>query len=159
MIHQNRYSLRPARNGDCDGVKGVVFGVLRQFGLATDPDGIDADMDDLEGHYWNRGGCFYVLEDSDRSIVGTVGIYALDTHTCELRKMYLLESARGGGNGKWLLEHALEQARALGFKRVELETSTVFETAKALYRRYGFVPCDTVHFSPRGQEGFALDLK
>ena len=46
------------------------------------------------------------------------------------------------GVGRALLEHILDQARALGLKRVVLETGTgpAFEAAHALYASRGFKP-------------------
>jgi putative acetyltransferase len=72
--------------------------------------------------------------------------------------MYLHPDARGRGLGKLLLERALGQARALGFRRVELETAGVLEAAIALYRRYGFEPFDKPHVAARCDQAFALEL-
>jgi len=42
---------------------------------------------------------FEVVVDAENQIVGTVGLYPLDTRNCELRKMYLLPACRGQGMG------------------------------------------------------------
>ena len=78
---------------------------------------------------------------------------------CELRKMYLHRDYRGKGHGKWLLEHALAEARRLGFKSVTLETASVLKEAIRLYERYGFQPCRPAHLSPRCDQAYILELK
>ncbi|HET9234074.1 MAG TPA: GNAT family N-acetyltransferase, partial [Candidatus Eisenbacteria bacterium] len=84
--------------------------------------------------------------------------YPVDERTCELRKMYLPAAARGQGLGKRLLEHALEEAKRLGFSRIELETATVLEDAIRLYRRYGFQQSALKHACDRCNESYFLEL-
>ena len=136
----------------------LVFSVLREYGLSPDPEGTDADLRDLEGHYAARGGSFDVLVDPAGEILGCVGLLPVDATTCELRKMYLTPDVRGRGLGRCLLDHALARARELGFRRVVLETNTVLVEAIALYRSQGFSPYRAEHVSARCNETYALDL-
>ena len=94
----------------------------------------------------------------DGQIVGSVGLFNLGDGVCELRKMYLAREARGRGAGRRLLEHAIDRARSLGFRRVELETAGVLVEAINLYTRFGFEPIESAHLSPRCDRAFALDL-
>lgn len=54
---------------------------------------------------------------------------------------------------------ALTGAKDLGFKRVTLETASVLKEAIALYKRYGFVPCQSHHLSPRCNLAYLLTLE
>lgn len=135
-----------------------MFTVLGEYGLQPDPDGTDADLEDLERSYFARGGTFRVLQEEDGSIVGAYGLYPLEKHTCELRKMYLRRPHRGRGLGKLLLEDALTRARQLGFTTVTLETASVLKEAIALYKRYGFVPCPSAHLAARCDQAYVLEL-
>jgi N-acetylglutamate synthase-like GNAT family acetyltransferase len=154
----NGYELRSATNADSDAIKELVFAVLREYGLKPDRDGTDADLNDMETNYLRSGGCFDVLVDSSGAIVGSVGLYPVDSATCELRKMYLSQQVRGQGQGKRLLEHALARAREIGFRHVMLETASVLKEAIALYRRYGFQPYQSPHLSQRCDGRYALAL-
>jgi len=136
-------TLRPATNADCEPVRDLVFEVLAEYGLRPDPGNTDADLANIEQSYFAHGGAFYVLEDQNSSIIGAYGLYRMDEHTCELRKMYLRREFRGRGLGKRLLEDALANARRLGFKKVVLETASVLKEAIALYQAYGFTPPPT----------------
>lgn len=151
--------LRPAGNHDRPAIERLVFGTLREFKLAPDPDHTDADLRDIEGTYKKRGGCFDVLVSEEGEIVGTVGLYPVSKTTCELRKMYLDKSIRGRGHGRRLLEHALTRARELGFSRVILETADVLKAAVALYERNGFKEYVADHKSCRCDRTYYLDLK
>jgi len=154
----NDYELRSATNGDSDAIKKLVFAVLREYQLQPDPDGTDADLNDIEISYLRSGGCFDVLVDSRGVIVGSVGLYPIDAATCELRKMYLLPQVRGQGQGKRLLEHALARAKEIGFRRMVLETASVLKDAISLYRRYGFRPYQAPHLPQRCDGAYILDL-
>ena len=164
--------LRPATNADCDSVRSLVFTVLAEYGLKPDPASTDADLKDIEQSYLSRGGVFYVLETKDGSIIGSYGLYPIadcglriadlnadaQPAACELRKMYLHRDYRGQGLGKRLLEHALAEARRLGFKTVTLETASVLKEAIRLYERYGFKPYTPTHLSCRCDQAYKLRL-
>lgn len=149
---------RAATNADAEEVAALVGRVLGEFGLAADRGARDADLGDLERHYWSRGGRFDVLCDGAGRVVGCVGLAPLDGARIELRKMYLAPEWRGQGHGRGLLAHALAEARRLGFARVELETSGALADAIALYRAHGFTPAARLRDGPACDLAFALDL-
>ena len=149
---------RPATNADCEQIRDLVFGVLTEYGLKPDPDGIDTDLRDIEQSYFSRGGEFCVLEDANGRIVATCALYHADEATCELRKMYIRPEHRGKGYGKRLLEEALSRARQMGFKTMTLETATVLKEAIALYRSYGFEPYESTHLCWRCDQAYMLEL-
>lgn len=149
-------TIRPATNDDREEIQSLVFGILRSFGLEPSPDSTDADLSDIEAHYHRAGGAFDVLVDESGEIVGTVAIHRTDGELCELRKMYLSEECRGRGLGRRLLEHSLERARELGFRRVWLETAKCLRDAHRLYESYGFTPYEAPHQSDRCDFAMAM---
>ena len=104
-------------------------------------------------------GKLFVLETEDGSIIGAYGLYPVDEHTCELRKMYLQKAYRGKGLGKFLLEDALSIARQLRFERMILETASVLKEAIVLYKSYGFIEYDPQHMSSRCDQAYLLELR
>ncbi|MEZ5891538.1 MAG: GNAT family N-acetyltransferase [Parvularculaceae bacterium] len=130
--------------------------MLDEYGLEPAPKTTDRDLADLEGFY--VGGMFDLLVAGDGMIVGTVGLLPLGDRRAELRKMYLMASHRGRGQGKRLLLHAIARAKALGFARVELQTARVLEEALGLYAKYGFVHSPEAALERRGDHALALDL-
>jgi putative acetyltransferase len=153
--------LRPATNADAEAVRSLVFTVLREFGLTPDPEVTDADLYALESSYSQAGGAFDVLVDASGAVVGTIGLFPLGDGRCELRKMYLARAHRGHGQGKRMLQRALEHARQLGFWRVELETLGVLRAAIRLYESFGFRPFVPDHASARPERAdraYYLDI-
>ena len=153
-----RHTIRHANNNDCEGVLALVSSVLAEYGLQSDPKKTDADLQDIEANYQRRGGVFEVIEDREQQLVGSMGLYPLDQTACELRKMYLIPKLRGSGVGKYLLRRAIKLARELGFKRMDLETSSKLEAANHLYAQIGFQPTVLLHPSARADQAYTLDL-
>jgi putative acetyltransferase len=151
-------SHRSATNADRDPVRELVFGVLAEYGLVPDPGGIDSDLDDIEENYISKGGLFEVFEDASGNIVGTVGLYPLNSGTVELRKMYFDKRLRGKGLGRTTLHRIAEAATGLGFTRITLETASALKEAIGLYRSFGFREFDGTH-ADRCDRAFFLDLK
>src|SRR5436309_9295468 len=56
------------------------------------------DLNDIETNYFLKGGTFLVIIDKTY-VVGTGAILPINTTTCELKRMYLLEQYRGRGLG------------------------------------------------------------
>lgn len=152
------FRLRPASNADSEAVRRLVFAILVEHGLEPDPSSTDADLDDLESSYLRPGGLFDVAVDASGAVVGTIGLFPLGGGRCELRKMYVAAAHRGRGLGRRLMRHALDRARTLGFRHVELETSTRLEAALYLYESAGFRPFVPDHMPARADRGYALDL-
>jgi putative acetyltransferase len=151
--------IRSATNADAKKIRELVFAVLAEYGLKGDPDGTDADLNDIEANYFANGGLFEVVENEEGKLIGTVGLYAKADRVCELRKMYLLAETRGKGLGKQLMARVIEQARARGFRRIELETASPLIEAIALYTRFGFHRVECAHLASRCDQAYALDLE
>jgi putative acetyltransferase len=150
--------MRIASNADGERIEALVYSVLKEYGLPPEPDGMDADLRDIETHYLQRGGVFWVIVQEDEQIIGTVGLSPLKESVVELRKMYLAPEARGQGLGKRLLTQAIDEARRLGFRRIELDTASRLEVAIRLYRSFGFQEIVCHHIGSRCDQAFALDL-
>jgi putative acetyltransferase len=159
-VPENLSSLRfrSATNKDRERVAELIFGVLAEFDLKPDPEATDADLADIEASYINRGGVFDLIEDPQENLVGTFGLYLLNESTCELRKMYLVPSARGQGLGKYVLRKAVERAKEMGFKEMVLETSSKLVAAIQLYRQFGFQPIQIKHVTPRADQSYGIKL-
>ena len=150
--------VRVARPADFDAIRRIVATVLAEYGLACSPADADRDLVDIHASYFARGGIFDVAVDAGGGIVGCCGVYPIDPGTCELRKMYLLDSARGQGLGARLLRRAIAFARGQGFRRIELETASVLKDAIALYTREGFRPIERTRLAGRCDQAFAMEL-
>ena len=74
----------------------------------------------------------------DGEIIGCGGLCRLDDGVAELRRMYVAPAARGLGVGRRLLAALEEQALALGYASIRLETGFRQGEAIGLYESAGF---------------------
>ena len=67
---------------------------------------------------------------------GAVGFYVLTTESdgLHLDHLWILPGAMGRGIGRALFEHAVEQAKSLGFRDIKIEADP---NAEGFYRRMG----------------------
>jgi putative acetyltransferase len=79
----------------------------------------------------------------DDTLLGTGALKRLDATHGEVKSMHVVQAARGQGIGATLLDHIVEQARAMGLRRLSLETGSwdYFAPARAMYVKRGFVEC------------------
>lgn len=140
--------LRDSQPGDEAMVYELVKTVLAEYGLETNPASTDSDLQDIQNSYWGNGGLFRVLEANGR-VVGSYGVFRVSPSVCELRKMYLRAEYGGRGFGGRMMTEAIDNARALGFAEMLLETNSCLKEGVALYRRFGFVECQAEHLSDR----------
>lgn len=142
----------------------VIRTVMPEFGASGPGFAInDPEVDHLTSAYAVPRAAYFVLVRQGR-VVGGGGIAPLaggDPAVCELRKMYFLREVRGHGQGRRMLQHCIEAARRLGYRRCYLETLTGMDAAQHLYAAAGFMAlCGplgvTGHFAC--DRYFALDL-
>jgi putative acetyltransferase len=93
------------------------------------------DPRDVSG---GRGAFLVVYRDG--APVGCGAVRLLDAETGELKRMYVSPDMRGTGLGHRLVAALEAEARALGARRLVLETGVRQAAALALYRATGFHP-------------------
>ncbi|CAN5870924.1 GNAT family N-acetyltransferase [soil metagenome] len=71
-------------------------------------------------------------------LIGCAGLRRHDDGTVELKRMYIRRDHRGRGHGRALLHAVEDRARALGYRRLILETGTPQPEALALYVAQGY---------------------
>lgn len=153
-------ALVPFESRHAPGVVEVIRSVFVEYRMTFDLSGYDADLRDIPASYLARGGTFAVLVDGTR-VMGTVAVLPRDAAECEIKRLYLRPEVRGQGHGRRLLEHALDWARAAGYRRAIAWSDARLGTAHEVYRRMRFASIGerVTDDIDRSQEyGFALDL-
>jgi ribosomal protein S18 acetylase RimI-like enzyme len=69
---------------------------------------------------------------------GCVALRQLDFASCEMKRMFVYTQFHGRGVGRTLADAVIEQAKALGYRTMRLDTSIRQDEAKGLYQRLGF---------------------
>jgi len=100
------------------------------------------------------------LAHQDEKAVGCCALVVIGPGEFEVAKMAVTESARRGGIGRRLLETAITAARAIGARRLYLETNHKLEPAIRLYEAVGFrhIPKNRVAPSPYARSDVSMEM-
>jgi putative acetyltransferase len=150
-----KFLIRDWQPTDRQAAADVIATALAEYGLSWEPDGADQDVLAVEACYLQVGGAFWVVELAGE-IVGTAAFYPIERgqNAVEIRKMYLRDSVRGQGLGRWLLTQLEATIRDRGYGEIWVETASVLKEAVILYERSGYQPttgvetlrCDRIYF-------------
>jgi ribosomal protein S18 acetylase RimI-like enzyme len=98
----------------------------------------DQELADLPGDYAPPRGRL-VFAEFDGQLAGCGALHPLDQNICEMKRLYIRPQFRGKQIGKLLTESLIAEARAIGYKRMRLDTvAPVMAKAVSLYRQLGF---------------------
>lgn len=111
---------------------------LEAHSTQHDAAGVQAILDRLPAPYLPAGGLWVGWWEEQPA--GSVALYHANSHTAELKRMYVRPAFRGRGIARALAEQAIAEARARGYERVRLGTLTTMEAAQKLYASLGFAP-------------------
>lgn len=112
--------------------------VLESTGVAIDPDAyVSATLDNIAAYLPPRGRLL-LARGGEGALLGMVFVKIVRPETAEIKRLYVSPEARGLGLGRRLADEAIAAARALGAKRVLLDTGRWMTAALALYRDLGF---------------------
>lgn len=128
--------------------------------------GLDLEFQDfsneiahLETMYSKPEGLIGIAYGQNDSILGCFGIRKWDGTICELKRMYLRNTARGKGIGTQLLAHAIAMGTELGYSEMRLDTLPRMEAAIHLYEKMGFRAIAPYRYNPiAGARFYALPL-
>jgi ribosomal protein S18 acetylase RimI-like enzyme len=98
----------------------------------------DQELAGLPGDYAPPDGRL-LLAEYEGQLAGCVALHKLEPEICEMKRLYLRAKFRGKGLGCALAETIIAEARAIGYRRMRLDTvEPVMKDAVAMYRRLGF---------------------
>lgn len=108
-----------------------------QLGVDLSFQHVPAELETIDRQYSSPDGALLLLY-YNSEIAGCTGIRRLEREITELKRMYIRPAFRGAGLGAKLLQSAIDRARALGYKKIRLDTLADMHAAQTLYRSFGF---------------------
>ena len=93
---------------------------------------------DLDGLLEPRARLYIAEVEGEPAGIG--GLRPLAAHEAEIKRMYVRPSSRGLGLGRAILQRLIDDARALGYRTIRLDSARFMHEAHALYRSFGFMP-------------------
>jgi carbonic anhydrase len=118
----------------------------------------DEEMASLPGAYAPpRGRLFYA--ENDGRPAGCVGVRPFSEGVCEMKRLYVEPEQRGFGIGRDLALAAIKAGKAMGYRKILLDTLPAMRIAVKLYRELGFRDTPAYYQTPiEGTIFLALDL-
>jgi putative acetyltransferase len=98
----------------------------------------DQELANLPGDYAPPTGRL-LLAYIDEQPVGCIALRKKTESICEMKRLFLRPEARGKHVGRKLVETIIDEARAIGYRQMRLDTMLGrMDTAIAIYRSVGF---------------------
>lgn len=122
-----------------DDVRVLLSAYNDWLGPAVRASALAEEMASLPHPYTPPAGALFLARDDTGRAVGCVGLRGHDVTTCEIKRLYVREDARGHGIGRVLVRAGMDHARAVGFARMVLTTlPDRMQSAVTMYRSLGF---------------------
>ena len=111
--------------------------------------GFEAEMAAMPGKYAPPKGVLLIARDDAGRAVGCAALRPLEPDgACEMKRLYVTAEGRGQKLGKRLVERLVDEARAIGYREMRLDTLPSMLDAQALYRRFGFEQMEPYYDTP-----------
>lgn len=119
----------------------------------------DKELANLPGDYAPPQGRLLLAKEFDQ-VMGCVALRPNGPTTCEMKRLFVRPEYRDRGLGRVLVEALTEEARAIGFTHMRLDTMPGrMDRAIELYRSIGFIEIQPYYETPVDSTKFMeLDL-
>lgn len=137
----------PASADDWAIAKRLVEEYASSLGFDLGFQGFAHEIESLPAEYGPPGGAF-VLASIGGDVVGCGGLRRFDDTSCEMKRLYVAPRHRGAGVGRAIVMALIDNARAIGYRVMLLDTLQSMTAAQALYASCGFTQAAAYRHNP-----------
>ncbi len=120
---------------------------------------IDGEFRNFASMYGGAQGCYLLALTENRELVGGVGLRLFSQRICEMKRLYIYNQFEGKGVGRRLCLELIEEGKALGYRKMRLDTISRLESANRLYESLGFYDIPSYRENPDPTASFMeIDL-
>ncbi len=109
--------------------------------------GFENEIAALPGDYSPTRGRLYLAIIGDQP-AACIALRPIDPRTCEMKRLYVRPAYRGRGMGRRLAVMLVDEARAIGYTSMRLDTLPVMTEAVGLYESMGFRRIEPYRHNP-----------
>ena len=112
------------------------------FQIYLDIQHYEDEIRHLEAKYgWPEGRLYLALWEGEAA--GCIALRKLDEQRCEMKRLYVRPAFRGHRIGDALVDRIIQDAKAIGYRYMLLDTLPFLESAIHMYQKRGFyeIPC------------------
>jgi len=126
----------------------TLFREYEQFlGVDLCFQGFAEELATLPGRYASPSGrLLLAMEGTDAA--GCVALRPLEDGVCEMKRLFVRPAYRGQGLGYRLAMHIVNEATAMGYAVMRLDTLDTLERAMRIYETLGFQRCTPYYANP-----------
>lgn len=143
----NLRSLTATDAGRLAQAKFLLMEYVETLGIDLSFQNFQAEVDTFPAGYLAPEGALILALREDEA-VGCIGVRQLDADVCEMKRLYVRDTARGYGLGRALCLAALNAGSDLGYARMRLDTLPSMAPARNLYRQLGFKEIAPYYHNP-----------
>jgi GNAT superfamily N-acetyltransferase len=148
ILHSSGFAVAEALDAESVEACRALFVEYQQgLGVSLCFQGFDRELATLPGAYARPRGRLLLARVVGEP-AGCVGLRPLSERDAEMKRLYVRPDMRGMGLGRVLAECAIDEARALGFLTLKLDTLPGMAEAQRLYRALGFVDAAPYNDNP-----------
>lgn len=119
----------------------IAADMFREYQVWLDIDlcfqDFEAELADVAGMYAPPRGVIFIATVNGED-VGVGALRPVSDSSCEMKRVYVRESARGFGIGKRIIDLLIARGQSAGYSSMILDTLPKLKTAQAIYKALGF---------------------
>ncbi|KAK5094037.1 hypothetical protein LTR70_005479 [Exophiala xenobiotica] len=156
----SQFSITPVRSEeDLKDALILLYEYTKWLDLDLTFQNFDAEMANMPGKYAPPNGELFLARSPEGNAVGCVAVRPLTDAVCEMKRLWVRDSAKGIGLGKALVFAVVDAGGRLGYSKMRLDTLPRMTAAVKMYRSLGFLDIKPYYETPLvGTHFLELDL-
>lgn len=155
------FRIVPVRSEeDVEATRALFYEYTAWLDLDLTYQSFGAEMASFPGKYAPPKGELFLARTGQGEPVGCAALRCMDKQTCEMKRLFVKDSAKGLGVGKALVFALIDAAKKLGYDYMRLDSLPKMTAALRMYQSLGFVEIQSYYETPIRETIFLeLDMR